>query len=116
MGDAGRKAYGEDVEYEVFIKVHEVDNLGSITYVVGVCDAELLGSTYVEGDIRLEVNREFFGGFKASIDEALEYVRQAYTGMLVGQRVIDAAIRSGLIHPESVFKVKGIPYAQFVKF
>ncbi len=116
MGEANGKAHEEVAELEVFVKVHEVDNLGSITYVVGVCDAELLGRTYVEGDVRLEVNKEFFGGFKASVDEALEYVRQAYTGMLVGQRVINAAVKNGLIHPESVFKVKGVPYAQFVRF
>ncbi len=100
---------------EVYVKVHEVNDLGVTRLVVGVCDIEHLGRVYEEGGVKLEVNKEFFGGFTASIDEALDYVKQAYTGILVGERVINEAIKKGLIHPGSVLKVMGVPYAHFVR-
>ena len=101
---------------KVYVKVHDVsDESGYPRIVVAICDKEELGKTYSEGEIRLEVNQEFFGGFLTEIEEALDYIRQAYTGMLVGKNIVESAVRAGLIHPESVIKVQGIPYAQFVR-
>ncbi len=101
---------------KVYVKVHDVsDESGYPRIVVAICDEDALGKTYSEGEVRLEVNEEFFGGFIADVDEALDYIRQAYTGMLVGKNIVESAIRAGLIHPESVLRVNGVPYAQFVR-
>ncbi len=101
---------------KVYVKIHNVSGeAGYPKIVVAICDENELGKTYSEGEIRLEVNREFFEGFLAEVDEALEYIKQAYTGMLVGKNIVESAIRAGLIHPESVLRVNGVPYAQFVR-
>jgi len=101
---------------KVYVKVHDVnDELGYPRIVVAICDENVLGRTYSEDDVRLEVNEEFFGGFLADVEEALDYIRQAYTGMLVGETIVKSAVRAGLIHPESVLRVNGVPYAQFVR-
>jgi len=101
---------------QFYVKVQKVeDELGDVKEVVGICDVELLGKTFKEGGVILVINKEFFGGFKTSVDEALEYLRRAYTAMIVGQHIVRRAINAGLIHPESVRFVKGIPYAQMAR-
>ncbi len=105
-----------DEEVAVYVKVQEyADGSGTVKRVVGVCDKELLGRVFVSGEIRLVVNEEFFKGIEASIDEALEQLKTAYTAMIVGERIVGEAVKAGIIHPEAVLKVKGVPYAQFVR-
>jgi len=100
---------------EVYIKVMEVDDAAGVRIVVAVCDKELLGKKFSEGEIVLDVNRDFFGGFLADIDEALHYLENAFTAMLVGDNIIKEAIKAGLIHPDAVLRVSGIPYAHIVR-
>jgi hypothetical protein len=103
-------------EAVVYIKVQEyTDGLGAVKKVVGVCDRELLGKVFVSGDVRLVVNEEFFKGVEASIDEALEQLKIAYTAMIVGEKIVGEAVKAGIIHPEAVSRVEGIPYAQLVR-
>ncbi len=103
-------------EFEVYVNVQEVsDNEGIVRKVVGICDKELLGKTFKSHEITLVINEEFFRGFEASLDEAIHYLKSAYTAMIVGQKIVNKAIEEGLIHPESVIKVDSIPYAQIVR-
>ncbi len=100
----------------VYVKVQEAPgDRGEVREVVGVCDKELLGAVLEDGGVKLIVNKEFFGGFEASVEEALEYVRNAFTAMMVGERIVKAAIKEGLIHGEAVMVVKGVPYAQLAR-
>jgi len=100
---------------EVYIKIQEYDDAGSVKEVIGVCDADLLGKVFREGDVTLVVNDEFFKGFKASIEEAVEHLRNAYTAILVGEGIVNEAIKAGLIHPESVLRVRKVPFAQIAR-
>ncbi len=100
---------------EVYVKVMEVDDAAGIRMVVAVCDKELLGKKFSEGEVVLDINKDFFEGFLTDIDEALHYVENAFTAMLVGENIVQEAIKAGLIHPEAVLKVSGIPYAHVVR-
>ncbi len=99
-----------------YINVMKVEDAFGEKYVVAVCDAELLGKTFKEGEVTLSVNVEFFKGFEAYEDEVMEYLKKAYTAMIVGERAVNLAIRNKLVHPEAVMKVSGVPYAQIVRF
>ena len=99
----------------VYIKIQEYDDAESVKEVVGVCDAELLGKRFKEGGITLVVNEEFFKGFKASVEEAIEHLRNSYTAILVGERIVKEAIKAGLVHPDSVLTVEKVPFAQIVR-
>ena len=100
---------------EVYIKIQEYDDAESVKEVIGVCDAELLGKRFREGDITLVVNEEFFKGFKASAEEAIEHLRNAYTAILVGEKIVKEAIKAGLVHPDSVLTVENVPFAQIAR-
>jgi len=82
---------------------------------LATCDAELLGKILREGRIVFEVREEFYKGLKVSVDEAIDLMRQSTIVNMVGQRIVEKAIEEGLVHPEAVLKISGVPHAQIVK-
>lgn len=100
----------------MYVRVHKTDEISlEFKEVVVVCDRELLGKTLREGDVTLVVNEEFFGGFPATLEEAMHYARNASVVVFVGTASVERAIGEGLVHPEAVLKVSGVPYAQVVR-
>ena len=82
---------------------------------LATCDAELLGKILKEGKIVFEVREEFYKGSKVSVDEAIDLMRQSTIVNMIGQNVVEKAIARGLVHPEAVLKISGVPHAQIVK-
>jgi len=82
---------------------------------LATCDAELLGRILREGKIVFEVREEFYKGSKVSVDEAIDLMKQSTIVNMVGQNIVEKAIERGLVHPEAVLKISGVPHAQIVK-
>jgi len=82
---------------------------------LATCDAELLGKVLREGKIVFEVREEFYKGPKVSVEEAIDLMRQSTVVNMVGKRIVDKALEKGMIHPEAVLKISGVPHAQIVK-
>jgi len=82
---------------------------------LATCDAELLGKILRDGRIVFEVREEFYKGLRVSVDEAIDLMRQSTIVNMVGQRIVEKAIEEGLVHPEAVLKISGVPHAQIVK-
>lgn len=82
---------------------------------VAACDAELLGKTLKFGRIDFPVRREFYGGQILTEEEALLQVRNGTTVNLLGEKIVGHALQAGLIHPEAVLYVSGIPHALIVR-
>jgi len=83
--------------------------------VLATCDAELLGKILTEGKIVFEVREEFYKGLKMTVDEVIDIMKQSTIVNMVGHRVVGKAIEKGLIHPDAVLKISGVPHAQIVK-
>jgi hypothetical protein len=83
--------------------------------VIGVCDEDLLGKVFTEGGIKLELNKEFFGVMKIGGDELLNYLLEASSAFIVGEKAVKLAIKLGFINPDAVARVEGIPYAMYVR-
>lgn len=83
---------------------------------VAICDADLLGKVLKEGDITFEVREEFYKGSRATVEEAIEQLKNCTIANLVGLKIVEAAIKEKLVHPEAVLKISGIPHAQIVRF
>jgi len=83
--------------------------------VLAMCDCELLGKVLRDGKIVFEVREEFYKGHKVTVEEAIELCKQSTIVNMVGQGVVDKAVEEGLIHPEAILKISGVPHAQIVK-
>ena len=82
---------------------------------VAACDSELLGKTLKFGKIEFPVRREFYGGQLVTAEEALHDVSSGTTVNLLGERIVKCALNAGLIHPEAVLYISGIPHALIIR-
>ena len=83
--------------------------------VVAACDSELLGKTVTRGNTRVHIHPSFYGGKLLSLEEAIAEVCSGTSVNLVGERIVNQAIEAGIVHPEAVIYLSGVPYALIVK-
>ena len=82
---------------------------------VACCDEDLMGKTFKEGKLRLSLEAGFYGDTLCALAEALVVLDRADILNLVGKAVIDAAIEKGIVHPEAVIVISGIPHVQVMR-
>ncbi len=84
-------------------------------YVVALCDAELIGKYFEDGDYQLEIKELFYKGEKTDPDSAIQRLKdlaiEDATFNIVGQKAINTAIKAGIIDKDSIGKIADIPYA-----
>ena len=83
---------------------------------VAVCDSELIGRTFREGELHLSVNQDFFKGSPADEHEVKKALEDATIANLVGEQSVACGIDSGIIDEHCVITIDGIPHAQMVLF
>jgi hypothetical protein len=82
---------------------------------LAACDEELLGEILKDGKIVFKIGEEFYKGPKMSVDEAVRLMEESTIVNMVGKNIVTKAIEYGLVHPEAVLNICGIPHAQIVK-
>ena len=82
---------------------------------VAACDPELLGETFREGKLKLEVKQDFYKGARASVADALAAIDTADIANLVGQTIVQAAVQRRLVDPTAVLHISGVPHVQIVR-
>lgn len=81
---------------------------------VAACDKELLGKTFREGDLRLEVT-SFYEGEDADEEMLLNRLSFCTVANLVGKKTVTAATEHNLISDDCVITIDGVPHVQLVK-
>jgi hypothetical protein len=49
------------------------------------------------------------------VEDAIELVKESTIVNLIGANIVNKAIEEGLVHPEAVLEISGVPHAQIVK-
>ncbi len=83
---------------------------------VASCDEELIGKTFRQGRLKLSLEKGFYGDSLLGLGEALVVLESADILNLVGNNVIGAAIEKGLVHPDAIISIDGVPHVQAMKF
>jgi len=83
--------------------------------VVAVCDKEILGKTFKEGELKIHVSEKFYKGDLVEIEDAINAIERATIANLVGEKIVARAVKEGLLHKDSVIYIQGIPHVQIVK-
>ena len=81
---------------------------------VAVCDAELIGKTFKEGDLKIEVKESFYGDREVGEKEVIEALRMATIANITGKRAVELAIKIGVISKDNVLKIGDCWHAQMV--
>ena len=96
---------------EIFLRVYK----DAKYTLVAACDSNLLGETFREGKLKLEVKADFYGGVRTTIVDALAAIDGADIANLVGETIVQAAVKRSLVDPSAVLNVGGVPHVQIVR-
>jgi len=91
-------------------KIHVHDN----DRILAACDAEILGMTFRGDGIKIKVSEVFYGGEQISDEAFIERSKSVTIMNLVGNKVVDLAIRKGLVSEQSVMIIGEVKHAQVV--
>ena len=83
--------------------------------VLAMCDCELLGKVLRDGKIVFEIREDFYKGQKVTVEEALELCKMSSIVNMIVHCIVYKAKEEGLIHPDAILKISGVPHAQIVK-
>lgn len=82
---------------------------------IGACDEKLLGKKFEDGKFQIDVRRDFYEGKRVNPDILKKFLEEATIANLVGKETIRCAIELGLVDPDCIIKIKGVPHAQMVR-
>ena len=93
---------------KVLVKKH----VHSGKLVLAVCDQDVFGKKFEQGELCLDLTSAFYRGETMELGDAEKLFRRCHLIMLVGKEAVGLGVKQGLIDPGKVLKVKGVPYAQ----
>ncbi len=96
----------------VYLKIHIRDDFETIA----CCDEELLDQVFKEGNLKIEISNQFFGGRLINLEEAISILQNASFFNIVGEKIINEAIKFKILTKEGVRFINGIPMALKMMF
>ena len=96
---------------EMYLKRHDQ----GAERLIAVCDCEILGKRFAEGQLRIEVSPDFFGGEKATCSEVEKALAGATMANFVGCKAVEHAISLGYVEKDNTLSINGVLYAQMVR-
>jgi len=92
---------------KVYLKFHVFDE----TETIACCDEELLDQVFKEGNLKIEISNQFFGGELVNLDTAISVLKRASFFNIVGERIIEKAIYCKIFSRNGVRLINGVPMA-----
>jgi hypothetical protein len=96
----------------VYLKVHCRNEIETIA----CCDEDLLNKEFEEGDLRIEISNQFYGGNLVSLEKAITILKGAYYFNIVGECITKKAIKNKIIPKEGIKHICGVPMAMKMMF
>ena len=82
---------------------------------VAACDADIVGQTFEEDELQIEVKPDFYCGDTVALEECGSFLAEATILNVVGENVVRKAIELGLVNPGNVLKIGETVHAQMVR-
>jgi hypothetical protein len=83
--------------------------------IVAVCDKNIIGKKFREGELVLKLDEGFYKGEEACEEDVKEALSCATIANIAGEKSIACAVDCGCIDPDAIIFIKGIPHAQMVQ-
>lgn len=83
--------------------------------IVAVCDKNIIGKKFRDGELVLRLEEGFYKGDEASEKEVKEALLCATIANIAGEKSIACAVECGSIDPDTIIFIEGIPHAQMVQ-
>ena len=81
---------------------------------VSVCDADVVGETFENGDVSLTVDADFYDGREVGEDAVVDSLARCSVANIVGTRAVGLAVEHGFVDEENVLDLEGTRHAQLL--
>ncbi len=95
----------------MIVKIHKTDENKIL---LAVCDGELIGEKFGEGNKQLDLTSNFYKGDEKTDQEVCDLMRNSSMINLVGEKTLKLALKEEVVISENIKKIANIPYAQVV--
>ena len=82
---------------------------------VSVCDADVLGETFENGEASLTADPDFYDGEEATAEEVVASLSRAAVANLVGHDAVGVAVEHGFVEETNVLEFDGTVHAQYLR-
>jgi len=93
----------------MYVKIHKSET----AKIIAVCDEDLIGKEFEEGNLYLKVSETFFKGEKKNKNEIKKILKDANSANFVGKESVSIAVELGLVDKKNIIKIKGVSHAQY---
>jgi uncharacterized protein len=83
---------------------------------INICDIELVGSKLEEGELLINITKEYFQQEIIEAAQAEKLLRTCSIANLVGERIVKQAVQLKLAKEISIRRISGIPFLMIFKF
>ena len=83
---------------------------------INMCDAELMGKDIVDGELKININENYYGKQLVDKDEAVSLLKSASILNLVGKETISLATGLGIGSESGVKIISDIPFLIIFNF
>lgn len=94
----------------ISVKIHK-----AYRDVIAICDSDLIGKRFTEGERLLDVKESFYSGELMEKEKVINLMQgEAFndaTFNLVGKETIACAVEIGIINDEGVMRINNVPFA-----
>lgn len=94
----------------ILVKIHQNPEGQKI---MALCDQELLGKKFEEGNKQLDLSTDFYQGEEKTEQEIKEMLKEVYIVNLVGKQSLQL-MENFKYSPEHIITVQGVPHAQIL--
>ncbi len=95
----------------MIVKIHK-SNEGRV--ILAICDSELIGKCFTEGDKQLDLSSDFYKGEEMKEKRILNLLKSVHIVNLCGEESVALGVNAGIVDEENMMKVDGIPHAEAV--
>lgn len=81
---------------------------------LAIADSSIIGKTYEDGDVQIEVKKDFYAEKTCDEKEALKFIHGATIVNAVGKDIIDLMVNNKIIGKSDVLYIGGVPHVQIV--
>ncbi len=82
---------------------------------LAACDKEVYGKTFENEVMHLEVDPTFYGEELVDYNDITSLLNNATISNLVGAKIVKHATDIGLVDPENIIEIDGVPHAQIAR-
>lgn len=79
---------------------------------VSVCDPDILGETFEDGEVSITVSESFYSGDQLDTADVLDALERAAVANLVGTEAVELAVEAGFVDEASVLEIGQTHHAQ----